>query len=277
MTQPLHSLQRRMLSSIAGQGEDISVADMLRPTAHLDAQAALAIYQFGYMARLMACMRSDYPLLGKYLGAELFDMFSRAYLEAHPSQAYSLFELGAGFADFLDQSRPKDESLAQAQAACLAFAVELARLERQRVCAIRAEGPESAAFIDADYNDTELLRLCRYYVPGSTRLIETQYLSDERYQQLQTMSASDIAALPITPQSALLALARSNYRVSVHALEAWQYRLLDAVAKQCRATGEAAAFDTMVGPAGGRAFLLARLPFWLPAAVSCGLLRVELP
>src|SRR6188472_2248325 len=54
----------------------------------------LEVYSRAYFARLLECLHSQFPMLAKALGHDLFDRFACGYLEQHPSQSYTLARLG---------------------------------------------------------------------------------------------------------------------------------------------------------------------------------------
>lgn len=89
-------------------------------SAALSAEQGLAIYHNAYRARLLETLRGDYPAVHGWLGDEEFDALALAYLNAYPSQHFSLRWLGAQLATFIDSY------LIPAQAVPLS---ELARLE----------------------------------------------------------------------------------------------------------------------------------------------------
>jgi hypothetical protein len=89
-------------------------------SAALSVEQGLAIYHNAYRARLLEALRGDYPAVHGWLGDEEFDALALAYIDAHPSQHFSLRWLGAELAAFIDGH------LIPAQAAPLS---ELARLE----------------------------------------------------------------------------------------------------------------------------------------------------
>src|SRR5262245_53050770 len=66
----------------------------------LTAAERLQIYNHAYFARLLDCLREEYSVLAAALGNEIFDAFAVAYLEAHPSQSYTLGQLGTQFPEF---------------------------------------------------------------------------------------------------------------------------------------------------------------------------------
>jgi hypothetical protein len=72
----------------------------------LTALERLAIYGYAYYARLLECLREEFPVLKHALGDELFDAFVAEYLERYPSRSYTLFHLGLNFPRFLAETRP---------------------------------------------------------------------------------------------------------------------------------------------------------------------------
>ena len=69
----------------------------------------LAIYGSAYYARLLECMREEFPATTYALGEELFDSFAAEYLQQYPSRSYTLCQLGANFPRYLIESRPPRE------------------------------------------------------------------------------------------------------------------------------------------------------------------------
>jgi hypothetical protein len=86
----------------------------------------LAIYHHAYFARLVECLREEFPVLLHALGDKAFDSFAIAYLQKYPSRSYTLNQLGACFPRYLEESRPpaKDSELDWPD-----FLIDLARLE----------------------------------------------------------------------------------------------------------------------------------------------------
>jgi hypothetical protein len=73
------------------------------------------------------------------VGDQVFDLFASAYIAALPSRSYSLYGLGAGFADFLEATRPEGTGPASIEA----IPASLTRLERAMAEAQRAVGTEA--------------------------------------------------------------------------------------------------------------------------------------
>ena len=63
--------------------------------------ARLGIYRDAYRLRLIEVLGTDYEVLRKYLGDELFDAAARDYVGAHPSTFRNVRWFGGGLAQFL--------------------------------------------------------------------------------------------------------------------------------------------------------------------------------
>ena len=61
----------------------------------------LGIYRDAYRLRLNEVLRTDFEVLHKYLGDELFEAVADAYLLAHPSSFRNVRWFGGGLAEFL--------------------------------------------------------------------------------------------------------------------------------------------------------------------------------
>lgn len=75
----------------------------LQGSATLSAESGLAIYHNAYRARLQETLRGDFPALLALLGDEVFAELAAAYLQANPSQHFSLRWLGAQFPAFIQE------------------------------------------------------------------------------------------------------------------------------------------------------------------------------
>ncbi len=103
---------------LAGQAQPApALLGSMQGSATLSAETGLAIYHNAYRARLLETLRGDFPAVLAWLGEEVFAQLAAAYLQAHPSEHFSLRWLGARFPAFIEAS--------EHAAACS----ELARLE----------------------------------------------------------------------------------------------------------------------------------------------------
>ncbi|MFY9760933.1 MAG: DNA-binding domain-containing protein, partial [Xanthobacteraceae bacterium] len=111
-------LQRWMLSAVttpggvregvreAREAYALDIGDAVKGSNRLSAPARLEIYARGYVLRLLECLRAEFPLLLALVGDQVFEMFASSYVWSRPSRSPSLYALGAGFADFLQSTRP---------------------------------------------------------------------------------------------------------------------------------------------------------------------------
>jgi hypothetical protein len=197
---------------------------LLRPAR--GARSGLHIYADGYVLRLLECLRSDFPVLRKAMGGELFDFFAKAYIWRHPSRSPSLYQLGAGFADFLRLSQRPDEQAPQA--ALLRLPVELARLERACAEAGRAPGLEGRAPPATDSFDLLLGQDMQLRLAPCTRLLALSFPLQKWWDEASRLADGEELPVAPDPQPCFLAVARKDYRIKLHRLQAWQYHYLDA-------------------------------------------------
>lgn len=129
--------QRWMLAAIAA--DDTTEAGLWLRGEGLGAQARLSIYASAWRARLLGCLRAEYPALRAVLGGPLFDAFALLYLAACPPGSWTLADLGARLPSFLAESRPD-----RGGEPVLAFDLmeDLALLERTLYEVFRGPGPE---------------------------------------------------------------------------------------------------------------------------------------
>lgn len=269
-------LQRWMLSAVTTPGGvregvrlardryALDTADTVKGSNRLSAHERLEIYARGYVLRLLECLRAEFPILLALVGDQVFEMFASSYVWTKPSRSPSLYDLGAGFAAFLEATRPACEP-----GSLEALPANLAALERARAEAFRARGLENDQAHHAADVFTLMLSGASLRLPPSARLLSLAFdFSD-------AIAAVHRGETPEVPQAkpTSYAVARSRYRVSIHVLKPWQFALLDA----CGAKGLPlqAACDA-VGQANGRApaDIQADLLLWLPAALDAGMVTM---
>ncbi|MGH3851299.1 MAG: DNA-binding domain-containing protein, partial [Pseudonocardiaceae bacterium] len=76
----LSRTQAWLQAAIQEPARTTSVCDVITASSKLGPDERLAIYQRGYRARLLECMRTHYPVLCHLLGRDLFDAFAMEYL-----------------------------------------------------------------------------------------------------------------------------------------------------------------------------------------------------
>ena len=260
MAEALAELQSWALEAIAGGGAPAGAARLrVVGDARLSAEDRLAIYAVGYRARLLQSLRDDYPALRRLVGDTVFDLFATGYIAARPPRHFSLYELGAGFADYLEATRP------QAGGELTALPAALARLERARAEVGRAEGVERLAAAPPTAAAAMLPGL-RLGLPDSVRLLACDF---DLVPLIEASERGGEAVVP-APGEHWLAVARSRWRVRVHRLEHWQFSWLEALGRDGGELHEAARSAVRTSGRDGGA-LLADLALWLPAAAAAGL------
>ena len=106
------------------------VEEVILRSRRLTSIERLQIYGNAYYARLLECLRQEYPALVHALGEETFDGFAFGYLQAYPSRSYTLAELGRHFPQYLTETRPAAEADAAGQPDWADFLIDLATVER---------------------------------------------------------------------------------------------------------------------------------------------------
>lgn len=139
-------LQERIRQPQAvGAGEAVEL--VLTASSQLTAAQRLGIYQSAYVARLLECLRAEYPATTALAGEDAFAGLVQGYLDMHPSQSYTLSELGGRFPEFLRAVRPPRDPDADG----LDFAdvlIETAKLEQIYNAVFDGPGPEDEPAFD---------------------------------------------------------------------------------------------------------------------------------
>lgn len=184
----------------------------------------LEIYSRAYFARLLECLRSQFPQFAKALGEELFARFAYGYLMQYPSQSYTLANLGDRFVPYLAETRPADASAA----AWPDWLIDLARLEWQFDQVFEGAGNEGQPQLAAE--QIRSLPADRWpearFVPAPClRLLTLRYPIHEYYRALRQGEP----AHPPRAETTHLAISRREYIVRYFALDEPQHALLSAI------------------------------------------------
>ncbi len=251
----------------ARQHLDVPLAELdsvIRPSAALTSNARLEIYVDAYYERLLECLRQEFCGTQYAVGEELFDALAFGYLQSYPSRSYTLGQLGASFAEYLDKHRlHAQEAPAGVPATWPDFVVELAQFERVQREVFDAEGTERGNLLDFD----ALASVAPEHWPGlrltlapCLRLFHAMHPVHEFWQSYREESGPASAELAQT----WVAVNRRNYTIERHALSATQYALLSSLAAGetlSQAIGAAAVADD--GPDGSLAEQLGQwFAFW---------------
>jgi hypothetical protein len=225
---PLSALQKWMQQAIIGpssveqrspqvflpedwQGRNLD--SIIKPSNKLSSRQHLNIYQQSYILRLRACMASQFKALEYALGETLFEGFVDEYLQAHPSESYTLTDLGAHFAAFLEATRPDKEQSEKED--WPDFMIELARFEYQ--INLLFDVPEEP-FTPADFSPPdETLRLIPVF-----ELFAHQYPIRWFYSEF---SKGNNPELPL-PEPTYCLILRKKLRLAFYDLTQEQYQFL---------------------------------------------------
>lgn len=222
-------MQERIMhpDGVLGHSPDFlpgAIESVIHPSSAQTSRERLEIYAHAYFARLLECMRDEFPMTRRAVGDEAFDELATAYLCVHPSRSYTLGDLGRGLGDFLASTRPAGTD----EGDVLGIVSELARLEWNFAEVFDGPGAEDrprlshaalAALAPADLADVRLevapdLRVVAFAFP-----VHTYYRALRRGQE----------SVPPAAAKTWLALSRRDYVVRYDPLSETQAAILSAI------------------------------------------------
>lgn len=190
--------------------------DFVNSSKRLSAARHLFIYRKSYIARLRECMKNQFSALAFALGEELFQMFADEYLQANPSDSYTLNDLGKRFPDFLQETRPDKDSVEKES--WIDFMIELARFEFTLSEVFDAPADEVISAEESTADEklklAPLARIFRHRFP-----VCRYYLDVTRKKNPE---------LPFKEES-FCAVARFNYRLNLLEIKPAQYFFLEKI------------------------------------------------
>ena len=117
---PLLDLQRRMASAVMqpltktdrmaprnpqGRSNATEAKEFVKPNSRLTSFERLEIYNRQYWFRILDSFAEDFPGLRAVVGRKRFDEIARAYLTEHPSESFTLRNLGSRLPQWLSEHR----------------------------------------------------------------------------------------------------------------------------------------------------------------------------
>lgn len=221
-------MQTVMMDAASTQPDGIlRVEEVITASRQQTSRQRLDVYCNAYQARLLECLREEFATLCQFLEQDIFDGLAVAYLEAHPSNSYTLANLGARFPRFLrDFAETHEDSFEGAR-----FLIDLATLERLYAEVFDGPGIEGLPLITPD----DLRNLSSQTLPSislkpapSLRLVEFAYPVHEY------VTACRHGTEPPVPEpcQTWLAVTRRQYVVRRVSLTEQQYSLLKLLADQ---------------------------------------------
>lgn len=237
-----HSFLNALLDPSALNSQGINEA--LLPGAKINASACLAIYQRSYILRLRQCLGEQFPATHYALGPDLFNDFADCYLEAYPSNSYTLYDLGNRFSAWLEDTRPDRDLPEDQREDWIDFMVDLTRYECELFRLFDAPGHEGGEWPELTTPDDVLvlqpcLTLATYSYPVAwyyheIRAGRTPDFPPEMLSHVVILRRDhQTATFPVTPvQFRFLEMLRNGNRIS-HILESiahWTGKPLELVA-----------------------------------------------
>ena len=203
------------------------VEDVIARSRELTSIDRLAIYGNAYFARLLECLREEFPALAHAVGEESFNAFAFGYLQTYPSRSYTLARLGANFPRYLTETQPDNETKS-ATASWTDLIIDLATLERTYSEVFDGSGPERQQLLQPD--DLQAISLDQWpaarLVPvDCLRLLELKYPVHE----YATAVRQNQQPPPPEPCATFLVITRRDYVVRRSPVSKLEFRLLSAI------------------------------------------------
>jgi hypothetical protein len=212
------------------------VEQVVDPSKRRTSIERIEVYANAYYARLLECLRDEFPALLHAVGEEIFDGLAFGYLQAYPSTSYTLANLGGHFVQFLEETRPRDEEDTETRPTdegeeCPSwpdFMIDLARLERTYSEIFDGPGTERLKLLGAE--DIQSIQpdewpSARLVPVACLRLLFLRYPVQEYATGVRKKADPPFP----DPQPTWLAVSRIDYVVRRWTLSQVQYDLLAAL------------------------------------------------
>jgi hypothetical protein len=173
----LAEVQRWMLGAITEPSATLAgIERVLTAGPRLTAEDRLEVYRTGYRARLLECLRDDYPVLAQTVGEDCFDALGHAYIEAHPSSNPNLNFFGRHMAALCRSADVPGLSPFRT------FVVGLAALEWAMVEVLHAEVPAPFDLAALQAIPLDAWATARFVVSDAVRLLRFDHPVNPYYQ-----------------------------------------------------------------------------------------------
>ncbi len=215
----------------------VSIDDMILPSNALSSQRRIEVYANAYYARLLECLRDEYPALTALLGEDTINAFGFEYLQQYPSQSYTLADLGQAFPAFLADNRAAatsedgDEESENGQSTDQSWVnlmIDLAVVERTYSEVFSGRGIEKAETLSADavaaIPPGDVGNICLIPAP-CVRLVKL----NSRAHEFAIAVRKGTASTGQLPESlpTYLVITRLNYVVRTITVERDEFQLLE--------------------------------------------------
>ena len=210
-------MQGMLVHNVPVTAGDVMAADVVNASSRLSAVRHLNIYRQSYIARLRACMQSQFSALAYALGDDLFQAFADQYLDSQPSESYTLNTLGQKFPAFLQETRL--DAGEEQKESWPDFMIELAEFEYALSEIFDEKAIENGSYATEDMPDeslkiTPLIRLFHHHFPICNYYLE--------------FSQGKKPELPF-PEESFCAVTRRDYKMGLFNIRASQYYFLKSM------------------------------------------------
>jgi Putative DNA-binding domain len=214
-------------SSAAQQSITMEPSDLeniVTRSEQLTSVERLEIYARAYYARLLECLKIDFPMFAKAVGEDLFQEFAVGYLNHYPSRSYTLHKLGDRLGTYLEESRPTRDNDTLDWTDLL---IELVRFEWLLGEVFDGPGSESqtSSFHELTSLSPEMLAAGRLICSPSLKLCTFRFPVNHYWEELRKEVDPPFPA----PQTTYVALSRSRYIVRRYDLSQAEYGALQAL------------------------------------------------
>ncbi|MBV6432601.1 MAG: hypothetical protein IANPNBLG_02743 [Bryobacteraceae bacterium] len=192
------------------------LSEVVTPSRMLTSAERIGIYRDMYMLRLREALRTDYPLLFRFLGEERFEALADDYVHACPSQSYTLNRLGVHLPEFLRT----------AKVARRGFLYDLARFELAMTEAFDAEEAAVLSLIEVESLSEEAWDVMRLEPVPALRLLEFSYPVNAYARAVR----DETPVPPLRKRATYAAVCRKDYGVVRLELPRAAFLLLRALA-----------------------------------------------
>jgi len=205
------------LDEVVCRSQRLSSADRLR------------VYGNAYFARLLECLRAEFPAMVQVLGEDAFDGLTYGYLLEYTSPSYTLSRLAAELPNHLAQTRPPREADIEDNTPDFAdFLIDLATLERTYSEVFDGPGPEQTPTLrpaDLEGLSVEQFAESRIVLHDCVRLLELRFPVHEYATAVRHGQEPDFPKARLTH----LVVTRRDYLVRRFEVSPIQFALLAAL------------------------------------------------
>lgn len=155
---------------------DTRLAEQVKDTGNISRDIRLNIYANAYRQRLKETIDNDHPLLGVYLGDELFKQMVEGYIATHPSTFRSLRHFCNALPQYLLDTAPFNRQ---------PIIADLARFERLLMTAFDAADTSRLTFEQLQQLPAEQWPELQLRFHPSTQLFDSDWNAVETWQALK--------------------------------------------------------------------------------------------